>query len=255
MSTRLQVVIPEALDRRIRKAALRRRQSKGGWVREALARALAEPAGAADPLSRLSGARRAHRRNRSDAGRNRGGTRLMVFVDSIAATGPPHLRLALQTVRGTPHAQPPTIQHVPIDHRRAHVSVSGQFLGADIVAVLEQVRRERVAQGVAAGPLGDAGSVHGLGDGTLDDGLVQMEAAGRAPARIAAERAAGKANCQGQDRPAFGYFTSSPSGSATRPSPHPRSASYWRFTVSRWARRSVVSVEGSGVLRSLAALP
>jgi hypothetical protein len=117
------------------------------------------------------------------------------------------------------------------------------------------VRRERVAQGVAAGPLGDAGSVHGLGDGTLDDGLVQMEAAGRAPARIAAERAAGKANCQGQDRPAFGYFTSSPSGSATRPSPHPRSASYWRFTVSRWARRSVVSVEGSGVLRSLAALP
>jgi len=137
----------------------------------------------------------------------------MVFVDSIAATGPPHLRLALQTVRGTPHAQPPTIQHVRIDHRRAHVSVSEQFLGADIVAVLEQVRRERVAQGVAAGPLGDAGSVHGLGDGTLDDGLVQMEAAGRAPARIAAERAAGKANCQGQDRPAFGYFTSRAAGS------------------------------------------
>ena len=54
MSTRLRVVIPEALDRRIRKAALRRRLSTGAWVREALERALAKPAGAADPLSRLS---------------------------------------------------------------------------------------------------------------------------------------------------------------------------------------------------------
>ena len=54
MSTRLQVVIPEALDRRISKAALRRRQSKGAWVRETLEQALAEPAGGADPLSRLS---------------------------------------------------------------------------------------------------------------------------------------------------------------------------------------------------------
>lgn len=53
MSTRLQVLIPEALDRRIRKAAQRRRLSTGAWVREALERALAEPA-AGDPLDRLA---------------------------------------------------------------------------------------------------------------------------------------------------------------------------------------------------------
>ena len=55
MSTRLQVLIPEALDRRIRKAAQRRRLSTGAWVRQALERALAEPPGSGDPLSRLAG--------------------------------------------------------------------------------------------------------------------------------------------------------------------------------------------------------
>jgi hypothetical protein len=54
MSTRLQVLIPDTLDRRIRKAALRRRLSTGAWVREALERALAEPAGTGDPLARLA---------------------------------------------------------------------------------------------------------------------------------------------------------------------------------------------------------
>jgi hypothetical protein len=53
MSTRLQVLIPEVLDRRIRKAAQRRRLSTGAWVREALERALAEPA-TGDPLDRLA---------------------------------------------------------------------------------------------------------------------------------------------------------------------------------------------------------
>ncbi|MGE0463841.1 MAG: antitoxin [Vicinamibacterales bacterium] len=53
MSIRLQVLIPEALDRRIRKAAQRRRQSTGAWVRDVLERALAEPA-AGDPLDRLA---------------------------------------------------------------------------------------------------------------------------------------------------------------------------------------------------------
>jgi hypothetical protein len=53
MSHRLQVLIPERLDARISKAAQRRRQSKGEWVRVALERALTddrEP----DPLERLS---------------------------------------------------------------------------------------------------------------------------------------------------------------------------------------------------------
>ena len=53
MSHRLQVLIPEPLDRRIRKAAQRRRLSTGAWVREALEQALQEDR-SADPLDRLA---------------------------------------------------------------------------------------------------------------------------------------------------------------------------------------------------------
>lgn len=53
MSYRLQVLIPEALERRIRKAAQRRRMSTGAWVRQALEAAL-EGKRDADPLDRLA---------------------------------------------------------------------------------------------------------------------------------------------------------------------------------------------------------
>jgi hypothetical protein len=56
MSHRLQVLVPEGLDSRIRKAAARSRLSKGEWVRRAIERALESPADAAgDPLARLAG--------------------------------------------------------------------------------------------------------------------------------------------------------------------------------------------------------
>ena len=53
MSHRLQVLIPEGLDARISKAAQRRRQSKGEWVRRALEHALTDDR-LPDPLERLS---------------------------------------------------------------------------------------------------------------------------------------------------------------------------------------------------------
>lgn len=53
MSRRLQVLVPEALDRRIRKAAGRSRLSAGAWVRQAIERALQEPA-QDDPLDQLA---------------------------------------------------------------------------------------------------------------------------------------------------------------------------------------------------------
>ena len=56
MSHRLQVLIPEELDARIRKAARRLRVSKGEWVRRAVEAALRSASGQrddADPLSRL----------------------------------------------------------------------------------------------------------------------------------------------------------------------------------------------------------
>ena len=53
MSRRLQVLVPEALERRVRKAAQRRRMSTGAWVRQALEAALDDNR-AADPLDRLA---------------------------------------------------------------------------------------------------------------------------------------------------------------------------------------------------------
>lgn len=55
MSIRLQVLIPESLDRRVRKAAQRRQLATGAWVRQVLEEALAADRPAADPLDRLSG--------------------------------------------------------------------------------------------------------------------------------------------------------------------------------------------------------
>ena len=53
MSKRLQVLVPEALDRRIRKAAQRSRLSAGAWVRQAIDRALQDHH-RADPLDQLA---------------------------------------------------------------------------------------------------------------------------------------------------------------------------------------------------------
>jgi hypothetical protein len=54
MSVRLQVLIPEALQRRVRKAAQRSRLSTGAWVRQAIERQLADDRPAGDALDRLS---------------------------------------------------------------------------------------------------------------------------------------------------------------------------------------------------------
>lgn len=58
MSHRLQVLIPESLEARLRKAAERLRVSKGEWVRRAIEEALREEGrshgGSPDPLTRLA---------------------------------------------------------------------------------------------------------------------------------------------------------------------------------------------------------
>jgi hypothetical protein len=55
MSIRLQVLMADALERRVKKAAQRARLSTSAWVRQAIERALAENRpGGEDPLDRLS---------------------------------------------------------------------------------------------------------------------------------------------------------------------------------------------------------
>lgn len=54
MSIRLQILVSEALERRVRKAAQRRQLAVGAWVREAIERALAEPPASGDALEKLA---------------------------------------------------------------------------------------------------------------------------------------------------------------------------------------------------------
>ena len=53
MSHRLQILVPESLNSRIRKAAQRQKLSSGEWVRRAIEASLSST-GSVDPLERLS---------------------------------------------------------------------------------------------------------------------------------------------------------------------------------------------------------
>lgn len=53
MSHRLQVLIPQGLHARLRKAAQRGRVSRGEWVRRAIERSLKDERAVSDPLEQL----------------------------------------------------------------------------------------------------------------------------------------------------------------------------------------------------------
>ena len=66
-----------------------------------------------------------------------------------------------------------TVEDVRVDLRRRDVAMAQELLhGADIAAVFEQMRGERMPERVRSGPLRDAGAPHGLLDAALEDGLV-----------------------------------------------------------------------------------
>ena len=70
------------------------------------------------------------------------------------------------------------VEDVGVDHGGGDVLVAEQLLdGADVVAVLEQVGGEAVAEGVGCDGLGEVGVEGGGADGPLDDGFVEMVAA------------------------------------------------------------------------------
>ena len=75
-------------------------------------------------------------------------------------------------IEGTPHSAPTLVEHVRVDHRRADIAVAQQFLDRpDVMARFEQVRRERVAQGVARCRAWDPRSTDGVlhGEAVLRD--------------------------------------------------------------------------------------
>jgi len=54
VSSRLQIIVPSSLDRRVRKAAQRSRLSVSAYVREAIERSLADERTGGDALDRLA---------------------------------------------------------------------------------------------------------------------------------------------------------------------------------------------------------
>jgi hypothetical protein len=82
----------------------------------------------------------------------------------------------------TPHpmdgARPASIQHMRRDHRRLYICVAQEFLHRpDIVALLEQMRRTAVPQGMTTEACGEPSRTTGPTDGPLPPTLIGVMAA------------------------------------------------------------------------------
>jgi hypothetical protein len=66
-------------------------------------------------------------------------------------------RRSLKAVQRAAYAQTAPVQHVRVDHGGSHARVAEQFLDSpDVIAIVQEVRREGMAEGVAGRALGDA---------------------------------------------------------------------------------------------------
>ena len=72
---------------------------------------------------------------------------------------------------------PTLVEHMCIDHCRAHILVPQQLLdGADVTAIFEQVRGEAVTQGVAADRLAEMAARRRMVNVALQVFLIQVMA-------------------------------------------------------------------------------
>lgn len=95
-------------------------------------------------------------------------------------------------IEGTANLDAP-VEHVNIGHRSPYVFVPQQLLHrSDVIAGVQKVGGETVAQGAAAHGFGDPCGLSGLSDGFLGPALAQVMAAGDAGTRIVGKIAGGK---------------------------------------------------------------
>jgi hypothetical protein len=81
-----------------------------------------------------------------------------------------------QSIHRRANASGAPVEHVRVDHCRAHVGVAEQLLNRpDIVAVFEEMRRERMPERVARGAFRDPRRPHGVADSALEHRLVQEQ--------------------------------------------------------------------------------
>ena len=101
--------------------------------------------------------------------------------------------IVVECVERAGDALPALLQHVDVLHGRAQVFVAEELLdGANVGAVLEEVRGERVAEGVAGGVLVDPSVVGRTFDGPLDGGVGSVVAAGDVAPRVVGELGGGE---------------------------------------------------------------
>ena len=80
-----------------------------------------------------------------------------------------------EVVSGAADGEGSAVEDMGVDHRGADVVVTEELLhGADVVAVFEEMRGERMPQRVAGGPLVNACLTHGIFHGPLDRAFVNM---------------------------------------------------------------------------------
>jgi hypothetical protein len=124
---------------------------------------------------------------------------------------------------------------------RGDVAVAEQFLhGPDVVATFEQVRGEGVAEGVAGDALVDSRRPRSLGDGTLDDRLVQVMPA--LPAVLVTPPPRGRnIQCHRASRAAEGILQAMASGSQVSPTRPPGPGTVARITTAPCSSRTLTT--------------
>ena len=84
-------------------------------------------------------------------------------------------RRLLEAVYGTAHAERTAIEHVRVHHRRADIRVPQQLLNRpNVIAVLEQVSRKRMPEGVWPYTFGDVSLPCRVRHRLLDNRFVKM---------------------------------------------------------------------------------
>jgi hypothetical protein len=75
---------------------------------------------------------------------------------------------AAPLIQGTAHGQSATIQHMPMHHRRLHILVAQQCLHRpDLVALLEQMRRNVMPKGMTTDAFGEPCRTTGRANGPV----------------------------------------------------------------------------------------
>jgi hypothetical protein len=177
-------------------------------------------------------------------------TVLFTAIPTLGANAPSRSRTLL--IQRTLHPDSRPVQHVRVNHRGAHVLVTKKFLNrANVVAMLEQVRRKRMPQRVTTCRFINLRHAHRR---SLRQPAIHFHPhGGSAVSPVCASvemRTEGKTNCHGQDVAEPSYLRSSACGRCTSPNLSSKSCSCCAFTLTKCRWSGAAKFTGNIVTRS-----